>query len=205
MKIIPFGKSLPITLPLYEVLSLAEACSKSNEEFLLIVGMNQEQVQRLKELSLDETDTALRENTSDHQRFGQGSYEEWYAQSRTIFSLIHKDTGDLAAITWFGPKPLGKKSLKHVVGQEAILEQDVQDNWHTISYRCYPRFRGQGIMKPFVAFCLDAYSQEFPQAKFWAGMHSANAASDGLALSLGFEPCQAASDAAACWQVMTRE
>src|SRR4051812_39258757 len=86
----------------------------NGDAFRLELGLDKEHVEELKKLSLDTADTALQENTSDYKRFGEGSYEDWYAQSRVPFALIHEKTNALAALVWFGPKAVGRKSLKHV-------------------------------------------------------------------------------------------
>ncbi len=198
--------SLKVILPvdIYETVLLADAVSRDGKEFCVFAGMNKEQVERLRELSLDMSDSALQENTGDYKRFGIGSYEEWYAGGRTIFTLIDKDTNDVAAIVWLGPKSLGAKSLRYEQDIPQGSNLDTQD-WHTIAYRCYPNFRGQGLMKSFVALALDVYKECFPSAKIWAGMHSKNGASDALASSLGFETEEELCDQEAEWVVMVRK
>jgi RimJ/RimL family protein N-acetyltransferase len=193
---------LVLPLDLYQRALLAEAVSREGHEFQLVAGMNEGHIKRLQELSLDESDTALQENTGDKKRFGEGSYQNWYQNGRTIFALIHKETGDLAAVVWFGPKALGAKSLRYEAEKN---KQEEAGDWHTIAYRCYPQFRGQGLMKGFVAFALDEYKKHFPEARFWAGMHSKNGASDALASSLGFVYREDLSDKDAEWVVMVKE
>lgn len=207
MEISSILQSFALPLPLYNSVRIGEALSKDGDQFSIHAGLNREHAKRLKELSLDENDSDLQKNTSDRERFGEGSYEEWYAKSRTPFALVHTATNDLAGIAWFGPKPLGRKSLKHLTDEELALDEKSLDagNWHTISYRCYPNFRGKGLMKAFVGFSMDLYVRSIPDVRLWAGINTENTASDALALSLGFRPLEEISDRQANWLVMVKE
>lgn len=169
---------------------------KTGEVFDLVVGLDQAMVAQLKKYSLDESDTALQENTSDHARFGEGSYEEWYAKSRVPFALIHRDTGALAALIWFGPKPLGRKSLKHLSDAEKAQDERAMDSgdWHTIVFRAYNPYRGQGLMKGFAAKTIEIYKQHFPSARIWAGINAKNEASIALAEKIGLHKEESVSD-----------
>jgi hypothetical protein len=149
-------------------------------------GMSESQVAQLKMYSLDESDTALRDGTSDYERFGIGSYEEWYSKKRMPFTLTDKE-GILAGFIWFGPKPLGRKSLKHLTSAERANEQhQKEDVWHTVSYRAYNPYRGAGIMKPFCTKAIEAYEILFPEATLWLSVDTENEASFKLAEALGF-------------------
>ena len=175
-------------MPLGESVELAEATSTGGAVFLLREGLDASLIQQLKNYSFNVSDAEL-QRTSDFERFGKGSYEEWYgSKERTMFALVQKNTGTLAAIAWFGPKPLGRKSMKHLSEDERAEDERLMDadNWHTIVYRSYPPFRGTGIMKDFVRFCMDAYVRRHPDAKLWAGIYGANPASISLATGLGF-------------------
>src|SRR3989344_5796473 len=114
MEIIPLENikipSLP--LPVYENIKIADCTSKDGEEFSIFVGLDKNLIEQLKKYSLDENDTELQKNTGDMKRFGLGSYEDWYKKERTPFALVQKNTNTLAALIWFGPKFLGKKSMK---------------------------------------------------------------------------------------------
>lgn|SRR3989338_3644229 len=200
-------ESLSFPLPMYSSVCIGEATSKEGIRFFIFAGLNAELAAELKTLSLDPNDTALQDNTSDRERFGIGSYETWYAKDRTPFALVDAETNSLAALTWFGPKPLGEKPQKSPppksVGKST---EHLKENWHTISYRCYPRFRGKGLMKGFVGFVMDMYMKNFPKIKLWAGVKPENMASAGaLALSLGFQLSEKASDKNAGWLVMVKE
>ena len=195
--------SLPDTLPvpMYETFSVEHFTSRTNDLFTVRIGLDRELVKQLKTFSLDTSDTDLQENTSDYERFGMGSFEEWYAKGRTPFALVHEKTGALAALVWFGPKPLGRKSLKHLSPEERARESEIQEHtWHTIVFRAYHPFRGQGIMKPFAHLAIQRYKKYFPHARIWAGINAANAGSIALAEKLGFVKDPTISDDA--WVAM---
>lgn len=196
--------SLPI--PIYTTIKLAEAFSKNGEHFSIFIGMNKEIVNQLKILSLDKEDIELQKNTSDFKRFGVGSYEEWYKKGRTPFTLVHNATNSLAALVWLGPKPLGRKSLKHLTDKELSEDESLleNDNWHTISYRCYPNFRGKGLTKNFSNFVTEIYVKNVPHIKLWAGINTENIASEKLAEGLGFKVEEKLSDRANNWIVMVK-
>jgi RimJ/RimL family protein N-acetyltransferase len=175
-------------LPIYETTLIGSIEGRDDTTFTLYAGVNKEHVAQLKSFSLDKMDTAIQENTSDRRRFGEGSYEDWYAKNRTPFSLIHTKTNKLAALIWFGPKPLGMKSMKHLtdVEQRKVSATD-SGNGHTIAYRAYQPYRGVGIMKKAVNAATEAYLKVFPDALIWTVVDEANEASIGLSKALGYE------------------
>lgn len=197
--------SIRFPLPLYESVKIAEV-EHNGEQFEITLGLTKELARKLKERSLDDADEGLKV-TSDRERFGEGSYEEWYEKDRVPFALVYPKTGALAALAWFGPKPLGRKSIKYLSGVEhSEDEQKINsENWHTISYRSYPPFRGKGLMKKFAGFALDQYAIRHPNARFWAGTNIENHASMKLALALGFKPDEKTSDPKKNWLVMVKE
>lgn len=179
---------LPQTVPLrlFEKVFIGSAENKG-VSFDVYLGLDEDMATRLRELSLDTDDDALMENTSDFQRFGEEGYEKWYAKDRTPFALVHRDTGELAALVWFGPKALGVKSLKHLSVEERDSANMMEsENWHTIAFRSYPPFRGTGIMKNFVIAVTQVYENYFPQAKLWTSNNRANTASVKLSEKLGY-------------------
>ena len=184
------------TLPLYASMIVADAVGDDGEEFEVVMGLDKGMIAQLKERSLDLSDKEL-QTTSDYERFGKGSHEEWYAsKERTLFSFVHKPDCALAALAWFGPKPLGRKSMKHLSDEEKQQDERLLDSgdWHTIVYRSYAPFRGKGLMKDFVRFTMDTYQNMHPGSKLWAGIFSANPASVGLATALGFSVYEQGSD-----------
>ncbi|MEN9413063.1 MAG: hypothetical protein RLZZ342_150, partial [Candidatus Parcubacteria bacterium] len=116
-----FPASIPLAL--YETCPIGSIETDAGQVFTCVVGLDAQGAAQLKQLSLAD-DSALRENTSDYERFGVGSYEEWYAKGRSIFALLDETSGALAAIVWYGPKPLGRKSLKHLSEEERAHEAD---------------------------------------------------------------------------------
>lgn len=202
MKIIPRDRTEKYTLPLsiYKSIHLADAICREGKEFDVLIGLNKEQVAQLRQLSADESDTALQDFTGDWQRFVEGTYQDWYQKSRTILALVHKQSDDLAAVVWFGPKPLGEKSPKFGGSDGQKRDSD----WHTVSFRAYPKYRGKGIMKNFTQFAMDTYKKHFPHIKFWAGLDDRNNASQRLLLSLGFKVNEEYSDLPAHWLIITK-
>jgi RimJ/RimL family protein N-acetyltransferase len=196
--------SLP--LPIFDMLKIATLTSRDGESFSIWIGADQNIAAQLREKSLDTSDVDLQQNTSDYARFGEGSYEEWYSKNRTPFALVHDATKQLAAFAWFGPKPLGRKSLKYLSDEERAKElQQKEDVWHTLVYRSYVPFRGKGIMGEFVRFTMEKYKEHYPNAKFWAGMSASNSGSIGLATKLGFMRRDDLYDATKDWVAMTIE
>ena len=199
MKIIP-KENLPnfsLPLPIYSVVEIADAIGSDGEEFDVYVGLEKKYIEQLKQLSLDNKDIDLQSHTGDRVRFGEGSYEVWYNKSRTPFCLIHKRTDALAAFIWFGPKPLGEKSLKF----RKDREYEKQDIWHTISCRSYSPFRGKGLMKNFIKFAMDIYKNHFPGVMIWNGMDDRNMAMVKISAELGFEIDEENSDLPEHWLV----
>ncbi len=180
---------LQFPLALYESIPIAEA-EANGEHFVVVAGLDRHMAEQVKHYSLDENDAELQENTSDRKRFGEGSYEEWYSKNRVPFALVHEETDSVTAICWFGPKPIGSKSLRYLSEVEAKGEVDLKeqaDNWHTISYRAYNPFRGKGIMTGFAQFCIEQYQKVFPDARIWAIINMKNPSSSRLAEKLGFK------------------
>ncbi|RJP43652.1 N-acetyltransferase [Candidatus Parcubacteria bacterium] len=205
MEIIPVNNTAPFPLPLYSTARVGSARSSDGEGFLILAGLDKGLVAQLKKFSLDTSDAEL-QRTSDRERFGGDSYQAWYEKSRTPFALVHEKTGALAAIAWFGPKPLGRKPLNRLSAAERTEEYRRIDsqNWHVIAYRSYPPFRGKGLMKGFTKFAMDAYAGQHPGANFWAGIDTENIGSIALAEGLGFSPDEGISDRTKHWLVMVK-
>lgn len=189
-------------LPIYETRELGTITSKDGEPFSVILGLSRELVEQLRERSLDVSDVDLRANTSDLQRFGEGSYEEWYGKDRTPYALIDR-AGKLAALVWFGPKPLGRKSLKYLSPEERAKENEQEkSDWHTIVYRSYDPYRGKGLMGNFMRYTIEDYKKRYPGVKLWAGVSAKNEASVALAKKFGFVISEEYSDPEAAWYAM---
>lgn len=210
MDIKPYKLQEPLAFPLslYESMPIAEAVSPDGDSFVIVAGLDRHMAGQVKHYSLSEDDLELQENTSDRKRFGEGSYEEWYSKGRVPFALMHEKSDTLTAICWFGPKPLGAKSMKYLSEEERAHEKELgaeAGDWHTISYRSYNPFRGRGHMKGFVQFAIDTYLSAFPKAKLWAIFNSQNEGSISLAGKLGFKPVPEASEPDSHLRVMARE
>jgi RimJ/RimL family protein N-acetyltransferase len=205
MRITPLEARFTLPLPIYTAIKVGDGVSRDDDLFALYVGLNKDMVAQLRARSLDENDAAL-QTTSDRERFGTGSYDDWYRKNRVPFGLVHEATGVLAAVAWFGPKPLGRKPLKRLSKTE--LSQDERalqaDNWVTFTYRSYPPFRGKGLMTDFVGFALKTYGEHMPGVKYWGGIDAGNRASLALAEELGFTISEEASDRTKGWLVVTK-
>jgi RimJ/RimL family protein N-acetyltransferase len=150
-------------------------------------GLSRDMVDTLRAYSLDIHDTELRKATSDYERFGLGSYEEWYAKGRIAYALIDDATDTLAALVWFGPKTLGRPSLKHLTPEEQATEHaHTQGDWHTVSYRAYGSFRGKGLMRTFVTYAMENYLHNNQGIRLWLSIDTENEASKIFAQKIGF-------------------
>lgn len=198
-------EAVSLPLPIFEMKELASLTSRDGEKFSIYIGANKEVVDQLRERSLDESDTEVQTHTSDRERFGVSSYETWYSKTRTPFALLDSN-GVLAAFAWFGPKPLGRKSLKHLSKEEQEQElNQTEDTWHTLVYRSYHPYRGKGLMTDFIRLAMDTYKTHYPHAKFWAGISMDNEGSIALASKLGFIRREELVDHEKHWLAMTSE
>lgn len=187
-----YPDSLP--LPLYHSICIGSAQTPTHQ-FDVMLGLDQRLIAEVKKFSLDEADVSLQDNTSDLKRFGTGSYETWYSKGRVPFALVEKTTGALAALVWFGPKPLGRKSMKYLSQDELQKESSVASgNWHTVVYRSYVPYRGTGIMKDFLRTATDVYLKYFPDAILWTGVSRSNPGSIALSGKLGYTIDESVSD-----------
>ena len=192
-------------LPIYESVRIGSVTTRDGVPFSMHEGLGRDLVEQLKVYSVDDTDTDLQDNTSDRKRFGEGSYEEWYSKERVPYALVASD-GTLAALAWFGPKPLGRKSLKYLSAEELAKESaQEKSDWHTIVYRSYKPYRGAGLMTQFLHSATDHYLKKHPNAKLWAGINMANKASIVLAAKLGFKEVPELVDTEKNWLAMVRE
>ena len=178
--------SFPIAI--YQSMPIGDIDGRDGTHFILYAGMSKEHAAQLKVFSMDDTDVDLQNNTSDRKRFGEGSYEGWYAHNRTPFSVVDTATNKLAALIWFGPKAIGTKSMRNLSddAQENVMDADTGTE-HTIAYRSYPPYRGAGIMKKAVNEATEAYQAVFPEAVIWAIIDEKNESSMGFAGALGYE------------------
>lgn len=193
-----FSDTLPVRvpIPLHQMIEVGAMTGRDGTRFGLVMGLDERLTGELKIKSLNLSDNELQENTSDHKRFGEGSYERWYEQKRVPFALIDTETGALAALAWYGPKPVGIKSMKHLTDEEQERVRAMEaGEWHTIVYRAYAPYRGTGLMRAFVSATMAIYGRYFPHARYWTSVNHANAASIALSERLGFTIDESRSDA----------
>ena len=179
--------------------------SKDGRTFTIQIGLDKKMAEQVRWYSSDPSDTDLLKNTSDLKRFGEGSYEKWYAKERTPYALVAPD-GTLAALVWLGPKPLGRKSLRYLSERELAEEgRQEKTQWHTLVYRSYRPFRGTGLMRTFVQEAIANYKKRYPQVKLWVGISTDNEASLALAKKLGFKVVPQYIDEEAHWCALIEE
>ncbi len=187
---------------MYERVVIGSCSARDGESFDIVIGLDKLLIDQLITYSLDTNDTELQKHTSDYKRFGEGSYEEWFGKGRTPYALINAE-GLLAALAWFGPKPIGRKSLRYL--SEAELKEEYAQptgDAHTVVYRSYGQFRGRGLMTTFMRFAIKDYKERNPGVKLWAGVSSHNEASVALATKLGFIYSEEYSDPDNNWAAM---
>ncbi|KND47304.1 MAG: hypothetical protein AB199_02655 [Parcubacteria bacterium C7867-004] len=168
---IALDASLP--LDLYEEKPIGTMNMPDGRKLHAVLGLSKTHAEKLKERSLDEQDQDLQRNTSDRERFGLGSYEDWYAKGRYPFALIDEND-NLAALVWLGHVP---NPLPSDVGSSL---------WDTIAFRAYPPYRGQGIMSPFSRFVLRTYEVMAPGRSIWLATDQSNESGIALYTKLGF-------------------
>src|SRR5690242_4884836 len=87
---------------LYSCQQIGVLTGRDGTPFAILRGLSRDHVRQLEERSVDHADEELEKNTSDRKRFGEESYEVWYAKGRFPFALVSPE-GTLAAIIWYGP------------------------------------------------------------------------------------------------------
>lgn len=166
---------------------LVDVLRVDGKHYRLQRGLSEQLVRQLERYSADMSDTELQNATSDYERFGCGGYENWFSKGRTPYALVDDEYDTLAAFIWFGPKTLGRPSLKHLSDNDKAAEQEHSlGDWHTSSYRTYGQYRGKGLMRVCAERAMRDYQVLFPHALLWLSIDSENEASKKLAVKLGF-------------------
>ncbi len=89
----------------YASTRIGELLMPDRSRYVVHAGLDEHMVHQLRGYALDDADTELATHTADRARFGEGSYEAWFAKGRYPYALLDA-TGVLAALIWFGPEPL---------------------------------------------------------------------------------------------------
>ena len=176
-----FEAAVELPLSLHDSVALGELHLPDGTMLTAHLGLTEDMARALKERSLDEADEEIQNNTSDRRRFGEGSYEEWFARERYPFVLTDS-AGKLTSLIWFGPEPLPSD------GEELSTVQPQQDasEWDTMGFRSYMPYRGKGIMTPFSRFVIETYLRIRPQRCLWLATGVENGAGIRLYEKLGF-------------------
>lgn len=170
-----FDAVLP--LPLYKRVFIGTLVMPDSTRLSIYLGADEDTAHQLREQALS-ADEELLTNTHDRARFGEGSYEDWYAKGRSPFSLVD-DVGNLAAFIWFGAEMPPKECAQ---GVESVL-------WDTVAFRSYPPYRGRGMMTPLACFVIETYERLMPGHHLWLAARTENIPALGLYGKLGFQVC----------------
>jgi RimJ/RimL family protein N-acetyltransferase len=140
-------------------------------------GISKNQINQLIEYS--RSDPSIIEFTSDPVRFkNKESFNNWYQQGRTIYTLIDKQN-NLLGIIWFGQKTL----------------PDLPEYNYTFAIRIYDRARGQGLSYQFMKFTFnDLFSKEKQITGFWLETSANNIAAIKTYKKFGFKPIDYSDD-----------
>ncbi len=175
--------SLDLPLPIYKSKKIANALHDELGSFGIYVGLTREHVEQIQTYSLDLSDTALQESTTDYKRFGKGDYAERYTKKHRIqFVLVHEETGDVASMIWYGPEAL-PEGLEFTV---AVTQKEKSRQWYTSAYRTYGKYRGVRITTAFSAYILDLYKKSHPKNPMSLAVQKANKPGIKLYTKLGF-------------------
>lgn len=167
------GEETPLAL--YESERLGEAVSEDGTVFSIVRGLSEPLAEDLKRHSLDESDTELMQGTSDRRRFGEGSYDAWFAKGRYPYALAHGNA--LAALIWFGAEELPEEFATY--GGNAGTND-------TLAFRSYEPYRGKRLMGDFSRFVIDAYAKNHAGRTLWLQTNTDNAPAIRLYERLGF-------------------
>ena len=176
---------LKLPLPLYAKVLIGSAITEEKIPFAVYAGLDENLASQLRKYSADMNDTEIQNNTSDHERFVEGSYEEWFKKGRVPIALVNMKTDTLAAIAWFGVRDF--PALKEGVRPET------KEAWHTFAIRTYGPYRGKRLAFPFSEYCISEYRALFPNP-MWLSTPPSNTGARKLYAKLGFTEVGAEED-----------
>lgn len=119
-------------------------------------------IQEIVKYSLDPTDTALREWTSDWKKrfISEENLCSWYNDTdRYPFTLL--DTNGTVVGLWWG-RPAKAPSINEVLDKKLVQAiKENQDYIHTSGIRIYPLARWKRLARPFLEVCTKYYDHIF--------------------------------------------
>ena len=131
-------------------------------DYEIHLGIPQTWIKEIIGYSLDETDIALREWTSDWKKrfISEENLTSWYEDTdRFAFTLLSKDWV-IAGLWWWRPakSPVITKIIN--VDLYNTLIENIEYT-HTWAIRIYPFARGDRLASPFMKFCSQYYKSLF--------------------------------------------
>ena len=128
----------------------------------LHLGIPQTGIQEIVDYSLDTSDTALREGTSDWKKrfISVENLSLWYADTdRYPFTLLSSD-GVVAGLWWW--RPAKSPNITEVLDQKLYDTMTRNSsNTHTSGIRIYPFARWERLASPFMKACEKYYTYIF--------------------------------------------
>lgn len=144
-------------------------------EFELHLWIPKTGVSEIVMYSLDETDTELREGTSDWKKrfISEENLTTWYNDAdRFPFTLLSKDR--VVAGLWWG-RPAKAPVITEVLDSQAFSQLEANtENTHTSGIRIYPFARRKRLAEPFLLACTRYYDCIFDNVHMSIDIDEAN-------------------------------
>ncbi len=157
-------------------------------EYQLHLGIPETGIQEIVNYSLDETDTALREWTSDWKKrfISVENLNSWYDdEDRYPFTLLSNEW--VVAGLWWG-RPAKIPNITELINKqlyETLLKNERKT--HTSAIRIYPFARWDRLASPFMAACSRYYDHLFQEVYMCVDIDEQNIASQRAFEKIWFE------------------